>query len=101
MVAYKFQYKDRQSISVFQATADRADAMEQLAGIAYGIAPELTHEWFPADQYRSRIQHFPEGQFIAVDPTTGKVVGCTSSMRFHFNPEVTFLEDWDLTTGYG
>ena len=102
MIAYKYQYKDRLSgISVIPAQPEHTDAIRQLATTAYGVSPELSHEWFGADQYQSRFEHVPEGQTIALDETTGRVVGMTSSMRFQFNPEVTFLEDWDRTTGYG
>ena len=38
---------------------------------------------------------------VALEDATGRVVGMTSSMRFHYNPESTFVEDWDRTTGYG
>jgi hypothetical protein len=102
MIAYKYQYKDRMSgISVIPAQSEHTEAIRDLAATAYHVAPELANEWFGADQYQSRIERFPEGQTIALDDTTGRVVGMTSSMRFHFNPEVTFLEEWDRTTGYG
>ena len=62
---------------------------------------ELTQDWFGADQYASRIKHYPEGQYIALDNDSGAVIGMTSSMRFQYNPEITFLEEWDHTTGFG
>jgi hypothetical protein len=104
MIAYKYQYKDRltpETISVIPATNEHTPAIQRLAGASYGIAPELVAEWFGADQYQSRIAHFPEGQLVALDNTTGEVVGMTSSMRFQFDPDATFLEEWDRTTGYG
>ena len=104
MIAYKYQYKNRGTpgtISVVPAEAEYTEAIQTLAGEAYGLDPALTNEWFGADQYASRIEHFPEGQFIALDETAGRVVGMTSSMRFLYNPETTFLEEWDRTTGYG
>lgn len=104
MIAYKYQYKNRQtpgSISVIPAAAEHMQDIQHLAGTAYGIARELEAEWFGADQYLSRISHFPEGQFIALDNETDEIVGMTSSMRFQYDPEATFLETWDRTTGYG
>ncbi len=104
MIAYKYQYKDRQkpgTITVLTAAAEHTPAIQRLATVAYGIAPELESEWFGADQYLSRIKHFPEGQFIARDDSSGEVIGMTSSLRFQHNPEATFLENWDRTTGYG
>jgi hypothetical protein len=104
MVAYKFQYKDRLSsemIHVIPATPKYTTEIKYLAAAAYRVSPEQADESFGEDQYKSRIKHFPEGQFIALDGATGRVVGLTSSMRFQYNAEGTFLEDWDRTTCYG
>src|SRR3954465_13243486 len=104
MVAYKFEYKDRLSsdtIHVIPATPEYTTEIKYLAAKAYHVDPQDADVWFGEDQYTSRIKHFPEGQFIALDGITGRVVGLTSSMRFQYNPEVTFLEEWDRTTGYG
>ncbi len=104
MIAHKYQYKNRQTpdtTTVVPATAEYAEQIRDLAAAAYDIEPALAEEWFSPAQYRSRMSHFPEGQTIALDTTHGRVVGMTSSMRFRFSPEVTFLEDWDRTTGYG
>lgn len=104
MIAYKYEYKDRQtpdSIIVIPAAPEHADEIQQLAGAAYHVTADIAADWFAAEQYRSRINHFPEGQFIALDEATGTIVGVTSSMRFRYDPESTFLEDWERTTGYG
>lgn len=104
MIAYKYEYKDRQvpgMISVLPAQSHHTEAIQMLAGQAYGIAPDVAADWFAAEQYHSRIRHFPEGQFVALEDATGRVVGMTSSMRFDYSPESTFVEDWDRTTGYG
>jgi hypothetical protein len=104
MIAYKYEYKDRQTpgtITVIPAKPEHTEQIQSLAGVAYGVDAELEQEWFGADQYRSRIVHFSEGQFIALDDATGEVVGMTSGMLFQHNPETTFLENWDRTTAYG
>lgn len=104
MVAYKYQYKDRlsaEAIRVIPARPEHTTEIKYLAALAYHAPPEQADDWFGEDQYASRIKHFPEGQYIALDNATGRVVGLTSSMRFQYNPEVTFLEDFDRTTGYG
>lgn len=98
MVAHKI-HKQEPTFIVKPAAPEHAEAIQTLAGIAYGIDAELAKDWFAADQYRSRVAHFPEGQYVAID--NGQVVGMTSSMRFQYNPEKTFAEDWDHTTGYG
>jgi predicted N-acetyltransferase YhbS len=40
---------------------------------------ELLHE----DQYKKHVELFPEGQFVALD--NDKVIGATSSIRYHYN----------------
>ena len=104
MIAHKHQYKASPTpatISLVPAAANYVEPIQALACAAYNIDPALADEWFPLEQYHSRIKHFPEGQVIAIDRANGKVIGMTSSMRFQFNPEATFLETWDRTTGYG
>lgn len=104
MIAHKHQYKaspSPETITLVPAAAKYVEQIQVLACAAYDIEPERAEEWFPLEQYHSRTAHFPEGQVIALDQATGRVVGMTSSMRFQFNPEATFLEQWDRTTGYG
>ena len=101
MIAYKFEYKDRPIPEIIPATAAHLQQIQELAGIAYGVTPEIAADWFAAEQYRSRIEHFPEGQLIALEAGSGRVIGMTSSMRFHYDPETPFVEEWDRTTGYG
>lgn len=99
MIAHKHDLNQKPQFVVKPAQPEHGEAIQQLAGIAYGIDAGQAKEWFAADQYRSRITHFSEGQFVALDD--GKVVGITSSMRFQHNPDAPFFEDWDHTTGYG
>ncbi len=69
MVAYKYEYKDRLSdaIHVIPATPEYTTEIKHLAALAYHVSPEQAEDWFGEDQYKSRIQHFPEGQYIALD----------------------------------
>ena len=99
MIAHKHNYNETPQFIVKPATAEHTEAIQHLAGLAYGIDAELAKDWFAAEQYRSRITHFAEGQYVALDDD--RVVGMTSSMRFQFNSETPFLEDWDHTSGYG
>jgi hypothetical protein len=104
MIAYKYEYKDRQmpeTITVIPAKPEHSEPIQVLAGAAYGVDPILAKEWYDADQYLSRIRQFPEGQIIALDAANGEVVGMTSGMLFHYDPEVKFLENWERTTAYG
>lgn len=54
-----------------------------------------------ADHFREHLRVFPEGQFIAVDTETNRVVGMTVSMRMDFNPSQPLLDSWNATTSYG
>ena len=51
-------------------------------------------------ELRSHLRAFPEGQLVAIDPATGKVVGSASSLilRWHTYP---YFADWDTLTGEG
>lgn len=76
-------------------TSMTAEHAEQLQALQYIVFPNLAEEEIlHAEQYRKHVQVFPEGQFVALDGD--KVVGATSSMRYHFdinNPEHhTFYE---------
>lgn len=104
MVTHQFQYKERQkpeTILVMPASEQHLDELQALAGEAYNIPQVDIESWFSTDQYRSRIEKFPEGQWIAQDKASGRVVGFTSGMRFDFNPHIPLLDSWENTTGYG
>jgi hypothetical protein len=64
----------------------------------YNVSPLETYH---PDQFRSQIRVFPEGQFVALDRETGRVVGLTVSMRVDYQPEQPLLESWIETTNYG
>ena len=57
---------------------------EQLEALQYIVFPTLAEEEIlHANQYRKHIEIFPEGQFVALDGD--KIIGATSSIRYHFN----------------
>lgn len=79
-----------------------AEALERLQQAVYNhsefdISPDALH----AAQFRSQLEIFPEGQFVAVDPLTGAIVGHTASMLIHYDPAQPFLEPWPVTTANG
>lgn len=103
MIAYKYEYKDRQmpeTITVIPAAAEHAEQVQMLAGTAYHVAPGEAVDWLGTNEYQSRLQRFPEGQYVALDGS-GRVVGFTSSMRFQFDETRPYVETWEHTTGYG
>ncbi len=62
----------------------QAEHAEQLEALQYVVFPTLAEEEIlHADQYRKHVELFPEGQFVALD--NDKVIGATSSIRYHFN----------------
>ena len=56
----------------------------QLETLQYKVFPSLAEdEILHADQYVHHLEIFPEGQFVALDDD--KVVGATTTMRYHFD----------------
>lgn len=102
MIAFKYrQLPETAAIAVIPAELKHTQQIAQVAGAAYGVAPEKVEKWFSADQYAARISTFPEGQFVAIDTASDRVIGFTSSMRFDFDPSTPPVESWERTTGYG
>ena len=103
MVAYKFEYKDRlhddeSPLHIVPTSARYADQIVELTARTYGCSLE---DSYTAEEIRSHVKHFPEGQFTAVDLRTDRVVGFTASMRIAFDPNYPLLESWVETTNYG
>jgi hypothetical protein len=84
-------------IIIVHASEQYVEQMENLQRIAYGDDPEILH----AEEFRSHLHYFPQGQFIAIDTATDTVVGLTASMRLKFSPSEDLLETWRATTGDG
>lgn len=87
-------------ILVRPSQARDAEQMEALMHASYGTSPEDPDQVFTAAMFRQHQQTFPEGQFVAIDPATDRVVGLTVSMRMHLNPARP-LDAWWKSTGYG
>ncbi len=67
-------------------TTTKSEHAEQLEALQHLVFPHLAEEEIlHADQYRRHIEIFPEGQFVALDGE--KVVGATSTMRYHFDTD--------------
>lgn len=105
MIAYNYnnyQYPTSKTgeahIVVIPSSAEYADQMVELMCAAYNCTPDET---FTAEQFRTHMRVFPEGQFIAIDTDTNRVVGLTASMRVDFDPNFPLLESWVETTNYG
>lgn len=60
---------------------------EQLESLQRIVFPSLAEEeLLHAEQYKKHVELFPEGQFVALDGD--KVIGATSSIRYHYDPDV-------------
>jgi hypothetical protein len=88
---------DNAEIVIVPSHERYAEQMEELQSIAYAGDPEILH----AEEFRSHLRHFPEGQFVAIDTATERVIGLTSGMRIDFNPAEDLRETWRATTGDG
>jgi hypothetical protein len=89
------------SINIVPTQPKHAAGIEALQAEVYQADP---HEWddmITAEQLLTHLQMFPEGQYVAVDTATSRVVGMTVSMGIHFDPASPFLEPWTQTTDYG
>ena len=62
----------------------QAKHAEQLEALQRIVFPNLAEEeLLHANQYKKHVEIFPEGQFVALDGD--KVVGATSTIRYHFD----------------
>lgn len=102
MIAYNYkQYQPEirnSDIQVVPSQPQHVDQMIDVMCAAYGVS---ANETYSPDQFRSQIRVFPEGQFVAVDAASDRVVGLTISMRVDYQPELPLLESWVETTNYG
>ncbi len=83
------QNRDTQ-IAVVPSSVKYLGQMEMCHQLAYGYtvdatASEIDAEAVTAEKFRQHIEIFPEGQFVALDKRTNRVVGLTSSMRTNLN----------------
>lgn len=89
-------------VLIVPSTAEYADALVYIERVVYsGSKTDDSIDALHVEHFKSMIATFPEGQFMAVDPLTGQVVGLTSSMLMRFDPTQSFVEPWVETTGYG
>jgi hypothetical protein len=101
MIAYPIKSKQlnipQADVIVLPSSERYVEQMEELQAIAYAGDDEILH----ADEFRSHLQYFPEGQFVAIDTATDRVVGLTAAMRLDFLPAEDLLDTWRATTGDG
>lgn len=68
-------------ITITNMLPEHAEQLETLQRIVF---PNLAEEeLLHTDQYKKHVELFPEGQFVALDGD--KVIGATSTIRYHFD----------------
>jgi GNAT superfamily N-acetyltransferase len=88
-------------IRILPTTAAYAEEMEALHCLTYDIEPGECDDCLTAAKFRQHVRVFPEGQFVALDTATNRIVGLTVSMRIDFDPNRPFVEPWMNTIGDG
>jgi GNAT superfamily N-acetyltransferase len=93
-------------IRIVPSTADRADDLEALTDLVYGVQPgDDPGECLRAHHFRHHIALYPEGQYMALafahPADAGTVVGLTACMRIAFDPARPFIEPWFETISGG
>ncbi len=89
------------SIVIRPTSADYAEQLENLMHDSYGTTRENPEEVFTAAMYRKHLDIFPEGQFMALDTRTDRVVGVTISLRMHIDAKHRHTERWWQSIGNG
>ena len=88
-------------IMIMPARAEYAEQMEGLLRHIYEVADDEPVDDLNAAAYRHHIEIFPEGQLIALEVETDRVVGTSSNMRLNFDSTQPVLEPWLETVDYG
>lgn len=88
-------------ISIIPSSEAYFEQMEILNGVIYDCDPREDDTSFTVEHYRLHRDIFAEGQFIAVETATNRVVGMTSCMRTHHQPSIRHHDSWWSTIGDG
>ncbi len=88
-------------IIVIPSVSEYATQMEMVQRATYSIPEDEPVDILHADHFRSHMEVFPEGQFMALDPVMDRVVGTTTSMRTHFDLKSPVLKPWEDAIDYG
>jgi|FLYN01.1.fsa_nt_gi GNAT superfamily N-acetyltransferase len=91
----------RDNILLLPSAVEYAEEMEALQFLVYEATADDYGDCLTADMFRRHMQVFPEGQFIALDTDSERIVGLTASMRMNFDITRPFAEPWVVTIGHG
>lgn len=88
------------NIAVVPSSSNYLAQMEQCHQLAYGYTPHtVSSEDLSAEKFRQHLTIFPEGQFMALDSRTDRVVGLTVSMRVNLRKDAA--QNWAELTNDG
>src|SRR5262245_46392440 len=90
-------------VVVLPSSTEYVEQMQALQFALYDVpsGEEASVGVLCAEHFRNHLRMFPEGQFVAVEVETNRVVGLTVCMRIAYDPRQPLLESWVKTTGYG
>lgn len=91
------------SITIRPAQPADTPAMDALFRAAFdpGASREDCDECLFEEHYRHHLSIFPEGQFVAVDGQSGRVIGMSSAIRTSYDPAHPHLDSWWQSIGQG
>ncbi|MDZ4764582.1 MAG: GNAT family N-acetyltransferase [Chloroflexota bacterium] len=95
---------DPATIQIVPTSTRYAEQLEHLYRFVYNDWEENSVDLLSAAMFRNHLVVFPEGQFIALDPTLPEgeqVIGLTVSLRMPFDLAHPFVRPWRETTGDG
>mgnify|MGYP001422036628 CR=1 FL=1 len=91
----------KDDIVIVPGAAVPAEALSDVMAEIFGCAATAENEMFTPAMFRHHQQIFPEGQYAAVDTSTGRVVGFTVSMLTRQDPRQPHLDRWWQSIGEG
>ena len=88
-------------IVVVPARPEHAQGMEDLIRAVYDMAPDEPLDDLYVDTFLKHMQIFPEGQWVALDVLTNRVVGTTTNLLMNFDLARPVLKPWLESVDYG
>lgn len=86
-------------ILILPTRAEHAPAIDVLQELVYDGRGYVDDDSITGARILDHLAVFPEGQFVAIEATSGRVVGHTSSLIIHYDPPHPHLQTWAQITG--
>lgn len=88
-------------IIVIPARPEHVQGMADLIRSVYEVPADEPIDDLNAATFRNHLDVFPEGQFVALDRHTNRVVGTTTNLLMNFDLANPVLAPWLETVDYG